>query len=170
FAAYRDLLLGMGGYMAERATDLDDISQRVIANLMKLPAPGAPDTGHPFVLVARELAPADTATLDLDQVLGLVTIDGGPTSHTAILAREKSIVAIVVATDAATLADGDTVVVDAANDMVVSDPTPEQFADAKARIAERAALEAAPVTPGALAEGTPVPLLAHLDSARRRAH
>jgi phosphotransferase system enzyme I (PtsI) len=165
FAAYRDLLVGMGGYMAERATDLDDISQRVIANLLKLPAPGVPNPGHPFVLVARDLAPADTATLDLDQVLGLVTIDGGPTSHTAILAREKSIVAIVGATDAATLADGDTVVVDAANDMVVSDPTPEQVADAKARIAERAALEAAPVTPGALADGTPVPLLANLGSA-----
>jgi phosphotransferase system enzyme I (PtsI) len=49
--------------------------------------------------------------------------------------------------------------------MVVSDPTPEQVADAKARIAERAALEAAPVTPGALADGTPVPLLANLGSA-----
>ena len=113
-----------------------------------------PNPGHPFVLVARDLAPADTAMLDLGQVLGLVTIDGGPTSHTAILAREKSIVAIVGAADAATLSDGDTVIVDAANDVVISDPTPEQVADAKARIAERAALEAAPVTPGALGPGT----------------
>jgi phosphotransferase system enzyme I (PtsI) len=117
------------------------------------------------VLVARDLAPADTATLDLGQVLGLVTVDGGPTSHTAILAREKSIVAIVGATDAASLADGDTVVVDAANDLVIADTTPDQVADARTRIAERAALEAAPVTPGALADGTPVPLLANLGSA-----
>ena len=43
FASYRDLLAGMGGYMAERAADLDDISQRVIAHLLKLPAPGVPD-------------------------------------------------------------------------------------------------------------------------------
>ena len=78
FAAYRDLLAGMGGYMAERAADLDDISQRVIAHLLKLPPPGVPNPGHPFVLVARDLAPADTAMLDLDQVLGLVTSDGGP--------------------------------------------------------------------------------------------
>ncbi len=125
FAAYRDLLAGMGGYMAERAADLDDISQRVIAHLLKLPPPGVPNPGHPFVLVARDLAPADTAMLDLDQVLGLVTSDGGPTSHTAILAREKSIVAVVGAADAASLADGDTVVVDAAGDLVVSDPTPD---------------------------------------------
>ena len=165
FAAYRDLLAGMGGYMAERAADLDDISQRVIAHLLKLPAPGVPNPGHPFVLVARDLAPADTALLDLDQVLGLVTSDGGPTSHTAILAREKSIVAVVGATDAASLADGDTVVVDAANDLVVAAPTDAEVADAKARIAERAALEAAPVTPGALADGTAVPLLANLGSA-----
>ena len=165
FAAYRDLLAGMGGYMAERAADLDDISQRVIAHLLKLPPPGVPNPGHPFVLVARDLAPADTAMLDLDQVLGLVTSDGGPTSHTAILAREKNIVAVVGAADAASLADGDTVVVDAAGDLVVSDPTPEQVAEAEARIAERAALEAAPVTPGALADGTPVPLLANLGSA-----
>ncbi|RXZ69977.1 phosphoenolpyruvate--protein phosphotransferase [Agromyces albus] len=165
FASYRDLLAGMGGYMAERATDLDDISQRVIAHLLKLPAPGVPSPGHPFILVARDLAPADTATLDLDQVLGLVTVDGGPTSHTAILAREKSIVAIVGAADAASLADGDTVIVDAAGDLVVAAPTAEQIADAKARIAERAALEAAPVTPGSLADGTPVPLLANLGSA-----
>jgi phosphotransferase system enzyme I (PtsI) len=165
FAAYRDLLAGMGGYMGERAADLDDISQRVIAHLLKLPAPGVPNPGHPFVLVARDLAPADTAMLDLDQVLGLVTVDGGPTSHTAILAREKSIVAVVGATDAASLADGDTVVVDAANDLVLAQPTDADVADAKARIADRAALEAAPVTPGALADGTAVPLLANLGSA-----
>ena len=118
------------------------------------------------MLVARDLAPADTAMLDLDQVLGLVTVDGGPTSHTAILAREKSIVAIVGAADAASLADGDTVVVDAAErprDLRPDAPT--QVAEAQARIAERAALEAAPVTPGALADGTPVPLLANLGSA-----
>ena len=165
FASYRDLLAGMGGYMAERAADLDDISQRVIAHLLKLPAPGVPDPGHPFVLVARDLAPADTAMLDLDQVLGLVTVDGGPTSHTAILAREKSIVAIVGAAEASGLADGDMVIVDAANGLVVSGPSADEIAAARARIAERAALEAAPVTPGALADGTPVPLLANLGSA-----
>lgn len=165
FAAFRDLLASMGGYMGERAADLDDVSQRVVAHLLKVPAPGVPNPGHPFVLVARDLAPADTALLDLGQVLGLVTIDGGPTSHTAILAREKSIVAVVGAADAATLADGDTVIVDAANDTVVQGPTPEQVDDARARIAERAARAAAPVTPGALADGTPVPLLANLGSA-----
>ena len=55
------------------------------------PPPACPESDKPFVLVARDLAPADTALLDLDKVLGLITRDGGPTSHTAILARAKSI-------------------------------------------------------------------------------
>ncbi|MET0975712.1 MAG: phosphoenolpyruvate--protein phosphotransferase [Leifsonia sp.] len=165
FASFRDLLIGMGGYMAERATDLDDVSQRVIAHLLRLPAPGIPNPGHPFVLVARDLAPADTALLDLDQVLGLITTDGGPTSHTAILAREKSIVAVVGAADAGTLGDGDQVIVDAAGDIVIASPTEEQLADARQRIAERAQRAAAPIGPGSLADGTAVPLLANLGSA-----
>ena len=84
FASVRDQLVALGGYLGERAADLDDVAQRVIARLRGVPAPGVPDPGHPFVLVAKDLAPADTALLDLDKVLALVTTDGGPTSHTAI--------------------------------------------------------------------------------------
>ncbi|KQM84276.1 phosphoenolpyruvate--protein phosphotransferase [Agromyces sp. Leaf222] len=165
FAGYRDTLAAMGGYLAERAADLDDISQRVRAHLAGVPAPGVPAPGHPFVLVARDLSPADTATLDLDQVRALVTAEGGPTSHTAILAREKSIVAIVGVRDASTLADGEVVIVDAGADTVTVAPTPAQLADAERRIADRATLAAAPLEPGRLADGTPVPLLANLGSA-----
>jgi phosphotransferase system enzyme I (PtsI) len=165
FASFRDLLAGMGGYMGERAADLDDVSQRVVAHLAGLPAPGVPTPDHPFILVARDLAPADTALLDLGQVLGLITSDGGPTSHTAILAREKSIVAIVGTADAISLRDGDEVILDAANGVVISHPSDAQKLEAQARIAERAARAAAPVGPGMLADGTPVPLLANLGNA-----
>ncbi|MCP2030031.1 phosphotransferase system enzyme I (PtsI) [Okibacterium sp. HSC-33S16] len=164
FASFRDQLAAMGGYLGERAADLDDVSQRVIAHLTGVAAPGVPNPDHPFVLVARDLAPADTALLDLDKVLGLVTSDGGPTSHTAILAREKSIVAIVGVTDASALADGTTVVLDAAAGTVTADPSDDQVADAERRIAERQAAAVAPVTPGALADGTAIPLLANLGS------
>ncbi|MFD6053840.1 phosphoenolpyruvate--protein phosphotransferase [Agromyces sp. NPDC060279] len=164
FAAFRELLAGMGGYLGERAADLDDVSQRVVAHLLDVPAPGVPDPGHPFVLVARDLAPADTAVLDLEQVLALVTVDGGPTSHTAILAREQSIVAIVGAADAAALVDGEQVLVDAEHDVVVVAPSEAQLAEAHERIAARRLAAEAPITPGALADGTPVPLLANLGS------
>jgi phosphotransferase system enzyme I (PtsI) len=164
FASFRDQLAAMGGYLGERAADLDDVSQRVIADLGGVTPPGVPNPEHPFVLVARDLAPADTAMLDLDKVLGLITSDGGPTSHTAILAREKSIVAVVGTADAGELADGTVVILDAAAGTVIANPTDEQKADAERRIAERQAAAVAPVTPGALADGTAVPLLANLGS------
>ncbi|WP_433720565.1 phosphoenolpyruvate--protein phosphotransferase [Microbacterium laevaniformans] len=162
FASFRDTLAAMGGYLGERAADLDDVAQRVIARLRGLPAPGVPDPGHPFVLVAKDLAPADTALLDLDQVLALVTTDGGPTSHTAILAREKSIVAIVGAAAAKDLVDGQTVIVDAAKGVVTVDPTEDERAQAQNRADARAAAASAPLTPGALKDGSAVPLLANL--------
>ncbi len=162
FASFRDTLAAMGGYLGERAADLDDVAQRVIARLRGLPAPGVPDPGHPFVLVAKDLAPADTALLDLDQVLALVTTDGGPTSHTAILAREKSILAIVGAAAAKDLVDGQTVIVDAAKGVVTVDPTEDELAQAQNRADARAAAASAPLTPGALKDGSAVPLLANL--------
>ncbi|WP_104083764.1 phosphoenolpyruvate--protein phosphotransferase [Cryobacterium sp. Y11] len=165
FAAFRDMLTQLGGYMAERAGDLDDVSQRVVARFSGVAAPGVPDPGYPFILVARDLAPADTASLNLGQVLGLITIDGGPTSHTAILAREKSLVALVGAAGAQSLADGDEVILDAANNLVMTSPSAKQVAEAHAREAARAARALAPVSPGALADGTPIPLLANLGSA-----
>lgn len=162
FASFRDQLTALGGYLGERAADLDDVAQRVIARLRGVPAPGVPDPGHPFVLVAKDLAPADTALLDLDKVLALVTTEGGPTSHTAILAREKSIVAVVGAVAATGLKDGETVIVDAAAGVVTTDPTADELARASHRAADRAAAATAPITDGALADGTPIPLLANL--------
>jgi phosphotransferase system enzyme I (PtsI) len=162
FASFRDQLVALGGYLGERAADLDDVAQRVIARLRGVPAPGVPDPGHPFVLVAKDLAPADTALLDLEKVLALVTTEGGPTSHTAILAREKSIVAIVGAAEASGLADGDTVIVDAAAGVVTTAPTADELERARNRAAARAQAASAPITPGALADGTQVPLLANL--------
>ncbi|MCU1527079.1 MAG: phosphoenolpyruvate--protein phosphotransferase, partial [Frondihabitans sp.] len=164
FKSFQDILAGMGGYMGERAADLGDVAQRIIAKLRGVLAPGVPESDTPFILVAHDLAPADTALLDLDKVLALVTRDGGPTSHTAILARAKGITAIVGVSDADSLTDGDVVIVDAGAGVVVTDPTPEQIAEADRARAERLAAAQAPLTPGALADGTLVPLLANLGS------
>jgi phosphotransferase system enzyme I (PtsI) len=169
FAAFQDMLTAMGGYMAERATDLGDVSQRIIASLRGVAAPGIPVSDVPFILVAPDLAPADTALLDLDRVLALITRDGGPTSHTAILARSKSIPAIVGVTGALDLVDGTVVVVDAAAGSVTVDPTDAQRADVEEAIARRLAVASGPLTPGALADGTLVPLLANLGSPKEAA-
>ncbi len=164
FAAFQDILIGMGGLMAERATDLGDVSQRIIAQLRGVAAPGVPVSDEPFILVAPDLAPADTALLDLDRVLGLITRDGGPTSHTAILARSKSIPAIVGVIGALDLTDGTIVIADAAAGTILVDPSDDELAAARQRIADRAAAASAPLTDGVLADGTKIPLLANLGS------
>ncbi|WP_193510124.1 phosphoenolpyruvate--protein phosphotransferase [Cryobacterium sp. BB736] len=164
FAEFQTTLTDMGGYMAERAADLGDVAQRVIAHLRGVPAPGVPEADTPFILVARDLAPADTALLDLEKVLALVTREGGPTSHTAILARAKSIPAIVGVAGAEELTDGTPVIVDAGAGTIVIDPEPAQLEDAAARIAEFRSTAALPLSDGTLADGEKIPLLANLGS------
>lgn len=85
----------VGGRTAERIVDLRDIRDRVIAEIRGEPEPGLPVLDQPAVLLAEDIAPADTATLDTSQVAALVTCKGGPTSHTAILARQLDLPCIV---------------------------------------------------------------------------
>ena len=160
--AFQKLLEGMGGYMAERAADLADVAQRVVAELRGVAAPGVPESDIPFVLVAHDLAPADTAMLDFTKVLALVTRDGGPTSHTAILARAKSIPAVVGVNGADAISEGSMVVVDAANSRVTLDATPDQIATARAERERWLTASHAPLTAGVLADDHAVPLLANI--------
>jgi len=74
--------------------------------------PGLPDPGHPYVLVAEDLAPADTAGLDPSLTVGLVTEKGGPTSHTAIIARQLGIPCVVGVAGATKIASGSKVLLD----------------------------------------------------------
>jgi len=163
FGAYRDILVGLGGVMAERAADLDDVCRRTVARLSGVGVPEVPESDHPFVLVAHDLAPADTAALDLDKVLAIVTAAGGPTSHTAILAKQRRLPAIVGAAGCCDLADGQLVVVDAPAGVIVADPSGAELDGARARGPETT-VPCAP-TPGLLADGTRVPLLANLGDA-----
>jgi phosphotransferase system enzyme I (PtsI) len=93
--SFAGALRAAGGYLAERVRDVEDVRDRVVAELLGTAPPGVPDLSEPSVLVARDLAPADTAGLDRTMVLALVTEEGGPTSHTAILARALGIPAVV---------------------------------------------------------------------------
>src|SRR4029453_15278411 len=112
FEEFRGMLAAAGPYMAERVADLDDLRNRTVATLLGVPMPGVPDPGHPFVLVALDLAPADTATLDKERVRAIITQEGGPTSHTAILAKSLGIPAVVTVHGAMAVAEGETVLVD----------------------------------------------------------
>lgn len=81
--------------LAGRAVDMSDVGERVLRHLVgsDTPAPATPDA--PVILLADDLTPSDTAAIDPDTILGFCTVKGGPTSHTAIIARSLGIPAIV---------------------------------------------------------------------------
>lgn len=155
-------LTALGGYMAERAGDVLDVRARIVAELRGVPAPGIPDSDEPFILAAVDLAPADTATLDPAKVLALVTSDGGPQSHTAIIARSLGLPAIVAAPETTELADGDYVFVDGIDGQVITDPT-EAEEHLASTYANREVLPDFSGT-GELADGYRVPLLSNVGS------
>jgi len=155
-----------GGYLGERAADLEDLRDRAVARILGEPMPGIPDPGHSFILVADDLAPADTATLDPARVLALVTQRGGPTSHTAILARALGLPAVVACPGADAIEDGVLIHVDGTAGTVQLGITPE-YALEVAGEAERAAARArqAFAGPGRTADGHRVPLMLNIGSA-----
>ncbi len=155
----------LGGLMAERTTDLRDLGSRVVAELQGLPEPGIPMPDEPSVLVAADLAPADTAGLDPTRVIALVTSLGGPTSHTAIIARQLSIPCIVAA-DVDDLPVGTIVLVNGATGEIVIDP---DEADAASLVdADRRTRKAAEAWrgPGSTADGVPVAIYANVQDGK----
>lgn len=165
-----DLFTQLGGLMAERVTDLRDIRDRVIAELSGLPEPGVPLPEVPSILCAEDLAPADTAGLDPQLVIGLATTLGGPTSHTAIIARQLGIPCVVAVSGLGAVAAGAMVLLDGTAGTLTADPDASAAADAMAA-AQKDALAARRWTgPGATADGHAVAILANVqDGAAARA-
>jgi phosphotransferase system enzyme I (PtsI) len=154
------LFTQMGGLMAERVTDLRDIRDRVVAELAGLPEPGVPLPQAPSILCAEDLAPADTAGLDPALVVGLATTLGGPTSHTAIIARQLGIPCVVAVGGLDAVAAGTMVLVDGTLGTVTVAPTAAAAAVAESQ--RSAQLSAHWAGPGATADGHPVAILANV--------
>jgi phosphotransferase system enzyme I (PtsI) len=164
-ASVSEMLHNLGGYMAERATDVLDVRARIVAELRGVPAPGIPTSPTPFILIAEDLAPADTATLDPEKVLALLTAGGGPQSHTAIIARSLGLPAVVAAAGVDELPDGTEVYVDGAAGIITVDPGEAEHA-AAAHWAATASLLADFDGTGSTADGHLVPLLANVGGAK----
>lgn len=162
----------LGGLMAERVTDLRDLGSRVVAELQDLPEPGIPMPNEPSVLISDDLAPADTAGLDPTLVIALATSLGGPTSHTAIIARQLGI-PCVVAADVDDIAVGTMVLVNGGNGDVVIDPDIDE-ANALIEIDQQTRTAAREWRgPGATSDGTPIAIYANVQdgpSARKAAN
>ena len=165
-----DMFTQLGGLMAERVTDLRDIRDRVIAELSGLPEPGVPLPDIPSILCAEDLAPADTAGLDPNLVVALATTLGGPTSHTAIIARQLGIPCVVAVEGLDDVAAGTMVLVDGTLGTVTVSPDHAAAGEAVA-VAQREAERAAHWSgPGATADGHAVSILANVqDGAAARA-
>lgn len=152
----------IGGLMAERTTDLKDIRDRVIAELLGKPEPGVPTPEFPSILLADDLAPADTAGLDPTLVIGLVTELGGPTSHTAIISRQLGIPCIVAVNGLQHVAAGTDLLIDgAAGTLKTGVDAAEAEALVKADFERREAIRSWR-GPAQLADGTPVDVLANV--------
>lgn len=152
----------MGGYFAERAADLGDLADRAVAWLLGLPVPGLPRPGVPYVLAADDLSPADTALLD-SSVLAIVTQRGGPTSHTAILARAHGLPAVIRCAGILDVADGTPVSVDGMTGVVSVVSAAEADQIREEGLAARAAMAGS--GPGRTSDGHEVPLLLNVGGA-----
>lgn len=113
-------------YLRERISDIKDISRRILQNLMGETKDILGKLKDPAIVVAHDISPSDTATMVRDKVLGFATDVGGPTSHTAIMARSLEIPAVVgldrISKD---VLPGDFIIVDGNHGLIVVNPDNE---------------------------------------------
>lgn len=117
-------------YMSERASDIKDVTNRILAHLLDVHIPNPSSINEQVIIVANDLTPSETAQLDRNYVLGFITDIGGRTSHSAIMARSLEIPAVVGAgTATTTIQDGDWLIVDGLSGQVLVNPTADVIAN-----------------------------------------
>lgn len=126
---FADIFLGMEDpYMRERGADIKDIGDRLLRNMLGMNPRGLSHVTGDVILVAHDLAPSDTASLDKSIVKGIVTAAGGPTSHAAIMARTLEIPAVMGLGDIEAFTNSERAVVLGTDGDVILEPTDEEFA------------------------------------------
>jgi len=125
---YAKILEGMDNeYMRERAADLRDVGGRLIRHLLGIEQQDLSALTEDCIIVARDLTPSDTASMNKVHVLGFVTNIGGRTSHSAIMARSLEIPAIVGTKDGTSrIKTGDLLILDVKEGEVIIEPDPQQ--------------------------------------------
>jgi len=119
-------------YFRQRAVDIKDIAQRLIRQLLGLEETTLASLKNPSVIIANDLTPSDTASLNRDMALGLCTEIGSNTSHTAILARSLGIPAVVGA-GKLELSSGTVLIIDGQSGELVIDPDADTLAEYRTR-------------------------------------
>ena len=127
--------------LAERAADLRDVGRRVLGVLCDVTLPEPPD--HPYILVMDDIGPSDVARLDTSRVRGLLTVRGGATAHSAILARALGIPAVVGAGQAVmALNNASMLILDGDRGRVTSQPSEERLQRAEQQLLDHQQREA----------------------------
>jgi len=153
----------------ERTNDLLDVGSRILGRLLNTELNSLERLGRPSVVVAHDLSPSETASIDIANALGIATDLGGPTSHTAILARALEIPAVVGLKYAGIhVVPGDLLIVDGENGYVIIRPTEEtvaEFTAEKKRVEEKrqALILAEKDKPSVTMDGVAVPTLANIE-------
>ena len=156
---FENMFLSMDDEMFRlRAADIADIRTGILAELLGREVVDLSVLPAGSIIVVHDLTPSMTATIDKENVAGIVTEVGGRTSHSAIIARALEIPAVLSVPNACgALHNGMTVIVDGINGHVINDPTDEQLADYRERAesfaAEKRALEAFRGKPTVTADG-----------------
>ncbi len=115
-------------YMQERAKDIEDVSKRLLANLLGKEDLGISNISEESILLAEDLSPSETSQLNKNLVQAFLTEVGGRTSHSAIIARSLGIPAIVGLSNLRSkVNDGDIVIVDAEEGLVILNPSEEEI-------------------------------------------
>ena len=110
-------------YMRERAADIRDVSSRLIRNIVGAHTQSLERINSPVIVVAHDLTPSDTASMNKDFVLGFTTDIGGGTSHTAIMAKSLGIPAVLGLGDISEkVKDGDYIIIDGLEGKVIVNP------------------------------------------------
>ncbi|MFI3209865.1 MAG: phosphoenolpyruvate--protein phosphotransferase [Peptostreptococcaceae bacterium] len=116
-------------YMRERAADIKDVTNRILRHILGVKVVDLANLDEEVILIAHDLTPSDTATMNKKMVLGFLTDIGGRTSHTAIMARTLEIAAIVGLSDATqTIKDGEYIVFNGNTGEVIVNPDEETIA------------------------------------------
>ena len=153
--------------LAARAADIHDVGYRVLRLLVGTDDQGLRLPDHPVIVVAHDLSPSDTASLPRDRVLGFCTAVGGPTAHSAIIARALSLPAVVSAGPGVlALANGATAILNGGTGTLTVAPDEETLAQAQAAQQQwqeqRTAAERAAADPATTLDGHHVEVAANV--------
>jgi len=157
-------------YLKERVTDIQDVSRRLLQNLIGMNKSNLGELAAHSIIVSEDITPSDTADMDRSKLLGFITDAGGQTSHSVIMARSMRIPAVVGLHNATkTIQSGDQILVDGYDGIVVINPSEERLFKYGKLASERRKLDEIYISvisePSETKDGSPIGLMSNIEGA-----